>query len=122
MIFFAELIKINCCFNRHAQILAGLKTWCLWLVVNKRETNHQISDMVTATTSILLNGPQESAKLSLSAAHLLLCLTNITFPPNLITLPPIIELLHTSPIIRYQDEHVSIFIIFVCVFMKALFC
>lgn len=88
-------------------MLAGLKTWCLWLVVNKRETSHQIGDIVTVTTSILLNGIQEPAKLSLSAAHLLLCLTNITFPPNLITLPPIIELLHTSPMIRYQDEHVS---------------
>lgn len=95
-------------FYRHAQILAGLKTWCLWLVVNKRDPSHQIGDIVTVTTSVLLNGHQEPAKLSLSAAHLLLCLTNITFPPNLVTLPPIVELLRTSPVIRYQDEHVSI--------------
>lgn len=86
-------------------MLAGLKTWCLWLVVNKHDINHYIGDVVTVTTTVLLNGPQEPPKLSLSAAHLFLCLTNITFPPNLITLPPIIELLHTSPAIRYQDDH-----------------
>lgn len=80
-------------------------------MINKKGTNHQLSSIATVATSILLNGMQEPSKLSLSAAHLLLCLTNITFPPNLITLPPIIELLHTSPVIRYQDEHVRIFTI-----------
>lgn len=89
----------------HAQILAGLKTWCLWLVMHKHDHSHQVSDIVTITTSILLNGPHEPAKLSLSAAHLLLCLTNMTFPPSLITLPPIVELLRNAPHIKYQDEH-----------------
>lgn len=75
--------------------------------MHKHDHSHQVSDIVTITTSILLNGPHEPAKLSLSAAHLLLCLTNMTFPPSLITLPPIVELLRNAPHIKYQDEHVS---------------
>ncbi|XP_017775704.1 PREDICTED: exportin-6-B isoform X2 [Nicrophorus vespilloides] len=88
----------------HGQILAALKTWWLWLNTNGEMKVKELNSLMDITVPILRSANHEPPKVTHGAAHLLLSITDTMFPPTLIVLPSVVELLQMCPTIKYPDK------------------
>lgn len=81
---------------RYGELLAALKTWLVWLNQNVATSGIQINQLldVVLKTLHLSVDTYVPEKISHAAAQLLLGVTEIIFPPHLVTLPPILQLIH----------------------------
>ncbi|KAK4874303.1 hypothetical protein RN001_013663 [Aquatica leii] len=89
----------------HSQILAALKTWMPWIPLNSEIMSPHLQELLDITLPILRGGVQYPGKITHSAAHLLLGLSNMVFPPSLIILPSVVEFLHLAPNLRFSGSH-----------------
>lgn len=86
-------------------MLAALKTWSPWMPLNNEITCHHLKQLLAITLPLLRDGVQHPGKISHTAAHLLLNLSNTIFPPSLIMLPSVVEFIHIAPNLRYSGKH-----------------
>lgn len=90
------LIKLTTFSYRYGELLAALKTWLIWLNQNNSTSSVQIKQLVDVALKTLHLSADTyiPEKVSHAAAHLFLGITDIIFPPYLIALPPILQLIH----------------------------
>lgn len=81
---------------RYGELLAALKTWLVWLNQNASTSVVQMKQLVEVALKTLHLSVDTyiPEKVSHTAAHLFLGITDVVFPPHLITLPPILQLIH----------------------------
>ncbi|XP_031353857.1 exportin-6 isoform X1 [Photinus pyralis] len=89
----------------HSQILAALKTWMPWIPLNNEIMSQHLKQLLAVTLPLLRGGVQYPGKVTHSAAHLLLSLSNVVFPPSLVILPTVVEYIHIAPAMKYNGTH-----------------
>lgn len=73
--------------------------------LNNEITCQHLKQLLAITLPLLRDGVQHPGKISHTAAHLLLNLSNTIFPPSLIMLPSVVEFIHIAPNLRYSGKH-----------------
>lgn len=93
------MFDFNC---RHSEFLAGLQTWSSWLCIT--EESNKLQQLLDFCVPILRNANTEPPVVCHAAAHLFLNLSGNIFPPSMITLPHVVEFLHASPNLCFNNK------------------
>ncbi|XP_022916840.1 exportin-6 isoform X2 [Onthophagus taurus] len=99
---------INDFIEVQSQLLAALKTWLIWLSTNSEKSLNKFDkQLIELALYHLKSAHEEPEKVCHAAAHLFLSLSSAIFPPNLISIPEIVEFIQFAPTSRYYKKETS---------------
>ncbi|XP_056643159.1 exportin-6-like isoform X1 [Diorhabda sublineata] len=91
----------------NSQLLSAIKT-LLTHFTHKNLNNHIVKTVLDITLPVLRDiGNTADGKVRHSAALLLLTLTDLMFPPNLIIIPGVVQFIHAAPNLKFFDKQTN---------------
>lgn len=93
-----------CLENVHCELLAALQTWLFWIVQKEKLDDECLRTLLDISLGPLMEGSNIGAKLSCSAARLLLTLTSHAFPPDLIVSQQVRNFIPMASTIQYLSQ------------------
>ena len=92
-------------FFSHSQLLAALKTYLIWITRNDKVAVENLKLIVDITLPVIHSAVP--VKVSNSAAHLLLALSNLTCAPNLMLLADVAQFINVAPNLKFRDNQTT---------------